>query len=494
MRKSLSVLICASLLFAISSESANAVVKAGTSCTKAGTTAILSGKKFTCIKSGKKLVWDKGASLVYPDGSGNPNPPIYPETDSSKYIQKLIDNTNISKTTNKTKVNFIVEPSTSSNGPYVRIAQEGVNGALHFYSALGLNIPLESLPIVLGRSQAWSKKTIAQYLPNQNLGDQPLQGGFTAGGKLIYTNLVNGTIHTGSPTDDADLTYVIETSDWAADFAHETFHVFQSSAPTKLYDTFPIWVNEGSAQLFGYMTAAKLSKGKISYNQEVQKYLDWQHDIQKDCSGPIEEMQQPCNYSQGLFVVEYFVSKFGIAGLKKLLHNSSGQSFGDLFLNATGESLDTFYSSANENIKARGWRNETPAKPSSIESQKSQGQLRKFTLTDKLPLTSNLTISEEQQSITLRWDQNPTLGFQPLDIYRIHGECINSNQSCGVYEFDLWPRVEGGELDTIFQIPKSELLKISNSKTWKFEIYSANVYFNLYSPSGNTVQITFTRN
>ena len=35
--------------------------KAGATCSKAGLTQTYAGKKFTCIKSGKKLVWDKGA-------------------------------------------------------------------------------------------------------------------------------------------------------------------------------------------------------------------------------------------------------------------------------------------------------------------------------------------------------------------------------------------------------------------------------------------------
>ena len=43
---------------------AEAAVKAGTSCKKAGLTSVVSGKTFTCIKSGKKLVWDKGVSLT----------------------------------------------------------------------------------------------------------------------------------------------------------------------------------------------------------------------------------------------------------------------------------------------------------------------------------------------------------------------------------------------------------------------------------------------
>ena len=41
----------------------NAAVKAGAACPKAGNTAIASGKTFTCIQSGKKLVWDKGVAI-----------------------------------------------------------------------------------------------------------------------------------------------------------------------------------------------------------------------------------------------------------------------------------------------------------------------------------------------------------------------------------------------------------------------------------------------
>jgi hypothetical protein len=37
-----------------------AAVKSGSACTTLGKTSIASGKTFTCIKSGKKLVWDKG--------------------------------------------------------------------------------------------------------------------------------------------------------------------------------------------------------------------------------------------------------------------------------------------------------------------------------------------------------------------------------------------------------------------------------------------------
>ncbi len=49
-------------------------VKAGTPCTKAGTTSTLQGKKYTCIKSGKKLTWNAGVVITKPAVQPSPTP------------------------------------------------------------------------------------------------------------------------------------------------------------------------------------------------------------------------------------------------------------------------------------------------------------------------------------------------------------------------------------------------------------------------------------
>jgi hypothetical protein len=45
---------------------ATAAVKPGTTCKKAGQTSTSSGIKYTCVKSGKKLVWNKGVAVPKP--------------------------------------------------------------------------------------------------------------------------------------------------------------------------------------------------------------------------------------------------------------------------------------------------------------------------------------------------------------------------------------------------------------------------------------------
>jgi hypothetical protein len=51
------------LLLALTAPLHAATPKAGSKCTKAGATATAAGKKFTCVKSGTKLVWNKGVAI-----------------------------------------------------------------------------------------------------------------------------------------------------------------------------------------------------------------------------------------------------------------------------------------------------------------------------------------------------------------------------------------------------------------------------------------------
>jgi hypothetical protein len=55
-----------------------AVPKAGAKCTKKSATATSGGKLFTCIKSGKKLVWNKGVAIKKPTPVAKPTPTVSP--------------------------------------------------------------------------------------------------------------------------------------------------------------------------------------------------------------------------------------------------------------------------------------------------------------------------------------------------------------------------------------------------------------------------------
>ena len=57
------LIVIATLLCIILASPAQAVVKSGVKCNKAKATTTVSGKKYTCIKSGSRLIWNKGVSI-----------------------------------------------------------------------------------------------------------------------------------------------------------------------------------------------------------------------------------------------------------------------------------------------------------------------------------------------------------------------------------------------------------------------------------------------
>ena len=100
---------------------ANAAVKAGDKCTKVGIKSAVGNKTFTCIKSGKKLVWNKGAIV------NKSNPTTATTIESITYLppSQLSANIENCKIVEKTKNRLSVGPSMLPTGfPRHTIAQK----------------------------------------------------------------------------------------------------------------------------------------------------------------------------------------------------------------------------------------------------------------------------------------------------------------------------------------------------------------------------------
>ncbi len=78
MRRGGHVAIGVVLLLALTTPVHGAAPKAGAKCTKKNSTATSSGKLFTCIQSGKKLVWNKGVAIKKPIPATTPTPTVSP--------------------------------------------------------------------------------------------------------------------------------------------------------------------------------------------------------------------------------------------------------------------------------------------------------------------------------------------------------------------------------------------------------------------------------
>ena len=64
LKRRIAFLAIFSLILSLPLIPANAATKAGGTCKKAGLKSVVSNKSFTCIKSGKKLIWNKGVLIV----------------------------------------------------------------------------------------------------------------------------------------------------------------------------------------------------------------------------------------------------------------------------------------------------------------------------------------------------------------------------------------------------------------------------------------------
>jgi len=79
-------IVALALSLALVGSNSYAAVKAGSACSKAGSKSVSGGKSYTCIKSGKKLVWDKG--VLVPVAKSAPS--ASPITKSSKHLKVFL--------------------------------------------------------------------------------------------------------------------------------------------------------------------------------------------------------------------------------------------------------------------------------------------------------------------------------------------------------------------------------------------------------------------
>jgi M6 family metalloprotease-like protein len=69
----------------------NAAVKPGAKCAKAGATSVAEGKRFKCVKSGKKLIWNKGVTVNSGAKPAAAKVPMQPKSESTPSVSAWKD-------------------------------------------------------------------------------------------------------------------------------------------------------------------------------------------------------------------------------------------------------------------------------------------------------------------------------------------------------------------------------------------------------------------
>jgi hypothetical protein len=70
-KRLIALLVITPLLLSSQIYASNAAAKAGAKCSKLGSKSVVGSKTFTCIKSGNKLIWDKGITKSNSSGTAS---------------------------------------------------------------------------------------------------------------------------------------------------------------------------------------------------------------------------------------------------------------------------------------------------------------------------------------------------------------------------------------------------------------------------------------
>jgi len=353
-KKIFAICLLPCLLISIPLLPANAATKASAKCTKIGIKSTVGNKTFTCIKSGKKLIWNKGVPL-----SPKSSPAPYQDSVSVK-IDSIRNEALKNISTDSSSHVFIFQ-----NGATQEVeskTKRSLLNAVPIYNKLGFNTT-DSL-ILVARDMDWLKQELVNnncFNPNPT----PNRPGFYFGGRTCKNG--NGAItsyHWESEkfSDGLDGLYFNHV------IPHEYFHQIQQQLTAYGNGAFPKWFWEGSAQFFTNQAWTTWNP-KRTY---IAWYKYWWGDLRPDL-GPIacknatiDHMsdflgagtESTCAYSKGQLIVEYLVSKYGLDKYRSLYTANTDpnwRNFKFVFKQVTGDELSDFYVEVQEFITKRGW-------------------------------------------------------------------------------------------------------------------------------------------
>ena len=228
---------------------ANAVAKAGAKCAKAGNTEVVKGKSYTCVKSGKKLVWDKGNTK--PSSSLN-FAEKWNATGSSaiKTMEKAFPN----KLSVFPKVELTWRYSDTVNNKIKEEITKQYVQNIEFWSAYTkIDAPLQ---VIIGTLD--DIKFICKWRDSHlQMNAANCETSFRTDKQRVWD--AHTTQGDGKATDFYFMTEpsILTEIDFLPRVAHEFFHNVQNAQTDKYKSSFPCWVEEGGAEYFGILVTSK---------------------------------------------------------------------------------------------------------------------------------------------------------------------------------------------------------------------------------------------
>ena len=321
--------------------------KAGTVCTKAGSSKIFQGKKYLCIKSGKKLVWNKGKKV------------LQAQTDAkSRYkealqVQAYIDLAMTNSSSSQPKINWYFQPTLSTKT--IDGTKLGLENAITLYNKLGFTTNETTVFVAENESTLRSLiRTADCSLDQYNSAWGFISFNSCPNNRVILTARSFSSLKLGTYIEDFEYQHVL-----AHEYAHQLQFELHGRTPTRI----PTWMIEGGAQFLTSVAYASWNQNRNYEDHLFYITAIWRSDTWLPCikvrvqdvplSGSYDERK--CGYSKGAKAVEFLVSKYGFKGYMDILRNSSSNSFESAFQMATGDNLQSFYEQLDVFLKSQGW-------------------------------------------------------------------------------------------------------------------------------------------
>ncbi len=410
MNKKFLLILSIALLLTLTAPVQAAAPKAGAKCSKAGITATAPGKKFTCVKTGNKLVWNKGVAIkAAPKPS--PNPVFKPAEPTATPTQTSVPTPTPSSSTKPIEINAtakkafdIIQGARVQNpqltftykiasyaAPDVAKAVQGyVENAAQVYS-LFLDSPRvvtihvyteKDMPALLESTLFANQKGLIFFTDSWAKDTSEVNSAYGFPGTFYNSECSVSTNQCTGPIGQAGAAYPSRASTATLDLhalavpSHELFHVVQDfyrfngkpqyfvTEEIKDLSMRPVF-REGGATFMAYSSSftdfAQYEKGLLFDKNWLAKEfpndfkaLNSRDDV-VDLLMKLERLDRSGRlYGLGTFLHEWLIANYGIDKFISLTkkHNV-GKEFSDLFTETYGMSLKDAYAKAAQHILER---------------------------------------------------------------------------------------------------------------------------------------------
>ena len=376
--------------------------KAGGTCSKVNSTSVVNGFKFTCIKSGKKLIWNKGVKVVVkatpsatptpsasatpsptpsptptpsasatpsptptPSASATPSPTPSPTPTPEKTYATFWEkygwsNPNTAQEVAKAATDKFLSYTATQRNPAAEvkvIAQEGVDPLLINWVEQGANLVAKTFDYpkltrtfvdVIAIDRSWLESAYTKEgFSAQQVKDR--LGGFDTGSPAFGGNFSNTWNYAAIKKNNL---MVNDKTGMAQTAGHEFFHAIQERFagrnPGADGATIPNWFWEGPAMFIGLQTSSKL--GIVDYltvgqQSSINRYKNDSAAMKKLPLSEVKKNDKDTDpYGLGEVATEFLVANVGIEKLLAIYAAlGQGKTFAQAFETGTGVKLDDFY-------------------------------------------------------------------------------------------------------------------------------------------------------